>query len=88
VLVDERSFEEAIAAPRLHHGGAPDLVLHEATVPATVLDALRARGHALAEVPALGRVSGFYCVEGVSDSEYGCAAGSDPRGWGLGTLVQ
>jgi gamma-glutamyltranspeptidase/glutathione hydrolase len=88
VLVDERSLEEAIAAPRLHHGGAPDLVLHEARLPAPVLDALRARGHALAEAAALGRVSGFYCVDGVRDSEQGCAAGSDPRGWGLGTLVQ
>ena len=88
VLVEDLPLEEAIAAPRLHHGGAPDLVLYEASVPPTELDALRARGHGMAEAPPLGRVGGFYCVEGVRDSEEGCAASSDRRGWGRGTLVQ
>ena len=88
VLALDQPLEEVIAAPRLHHGGAPDLVLYEAGVPPTELDALRARGHGLAEAQGLGRVGGFYCVEGLRDSEEGCAAGSDPRGWGLGALVQ
>jgi gamma-glutamyltranspeptidase/glutathione hydrolase len=88
VLTLDRPLEEALAAPRLHHGGQPDLVLYEAGVPPPDLEALRARGHGLDEVPALGRVGGFYCVEGLRDSEEGCAAASDPRGWGLGALVQ
>lgn len=88
VLVEELPLAQAIAAPRLHQGGQPDLVLYEAGVPPAELDALRARGHGLTEAPALGRVGGFYCVEGLRDSEEGCAAGSDPRGWGLGALVQ
>jgi gamma-glutamyltranspeptidase/glutathione hydrolase len=88
VLAQDRPLEEAIAAPRLHHGGQPDRVLYEPEVPPPVLDALRARGHSLAEAPALGRIGGFYCVEGLRDSDEGCAAGSDPRGWGLGALVQ
>jgi gamma-glutamyltranspeptidase/glutathione hydrolase len=88
VLVEGRPIEQAIAAPRLHHGGSPDFVLHEPQVAPAVLEALRARGHELVMSPALGRVSGFYCVEGVIDAEEGCAVGSDPRGWGLATLVQ
>jgi gamma-glutamyltranspeptidase/glutathione hydrolase len=88
VLVEGRPLEQAIAAPRLHHGGTPDFVLHEPAVATPVLDALRARGHELVEAPALGRVGGFYCAEGVIDSEAGCAVGSDPRGWGLATMVQ
>jgi gamma-glutamyltranspeptidase/glutathione hydrolase len=87
-LVEGRPLEQALAAPRLHHGGSPDFVLHEQAVAETVLDALRARGHELVVSPALGRVSGFHCAEGVIDSEEGCAAVSDPRGWGLSTLVQ
>jgi len=88
VLALDQPLEEVIAAPRLHHGGAPDLVLYEAGVPPTELDALRARGHGMAEAEALSRVGGFYCVEGLRDIKYGCAANSDPRGWGLGALVQ
>ncbi len=88
VLVEGRSIEQAIGAPRLHHGGMPDFVLHEAEVETEALDALRARGHQLLMTPALGRVNGFYCVEGVIDADQGCAVSIDPRGWGLATLVQ
>ena len=88
VLVEGRPIEQAISAPRLHHGGMPDFVLHEPQVAPASLDALRARGHALVKTPALGRVNGFYCVEGVRDAEQGCAVAGDPRGWGLSTLVQ
>lgn len=88
VLVEGKPIEEAIGAPRLHHGGSPDFVLHEPQVAPLVVEALRARGHELVSAPALGRVTGFYCVEGVIDVEEGCAVAGDPRGWGLATLVQ
>ncbi len=88
VLVEGRPIEQAIAAPRLHHGGMPDYVLHEPQVSSAALEALRARGHELVKSPGLGRVNGFYCVEGVIDADQGCAVAGDPRGWGLSTLVQ
>ena len=88
VLVEGQPIEQAIAAPRLHHGGMPDFVLHEAEVAPAALESLRARGHEPVLSPRLGRVNGFYCVEGVIDADQGCAVAGDPRGWGLATLVQ
>lgn len=87
-LVDKRPLAEAIAAPRLHHGGSPDAVFFESTAAPAVLEALRSRGHVLRRSEALGRVNLFYCPGGLTASEQGCAVTSDPRGWGLGTLVQ
>lgn len=87
-LVDGRPLTEAVAAPRLHHGGSPDAVLFEPTTAQAVLGALRSRGHELRRSEALGRVNLFYCSGGLTAAEQGCAVASDPRGWGLGTLVQ
>lgn len=88
ILIDERPLDLAVAAPRLHHGGVPDVVLYEPKMAPTVLDGLRERGHVLRPAEALGRINAFYCVEGLRDSEAGCAARTDPRGWGLGGLAQ
>ncbi len=88
VLVDKRPLARAIAKPRLHHGGSPDVVFFESTAGPAVLEALRSRGHVLRRSDALGRVNLFFCSGGLTAGEQGCAATSDPRGWGLGTLVQ
>jgi gamma-glutamyltranspeptidase/glutathione hydrolase len=45
---------EAVAAPRFHHQWLPDELLLEADTPADVVDALRARGHAVRVVDDLG----------------------------------
>jgi len=87
-LVDQRHLAHAIAEPRLHHGGSPDAVFFEPTTATAVLEALRSRGHELRRSEALGRVNLFFCNDGLAASEQGCAVESDPRGWGLGTLVQ
>ncbi len=87
-LVDGRPLDQAVADPRLHHGGAPDLVLHEAQMNPKVLDALRRRGHELRQTDKLGRVNGFHCVEGLIDSDDGCQVANDPRGWGLASRVE
>jgi len=87
-LVKDRPLAEAIAAPRLHHGGSPDAVFFESTAAPAVLEALRSRGHVLRRSEALGRVNLFFCPGGLTVRDQECAATSDPRGWGLGTLVQ
>ncbi len=88
-LIEGRPLDQALGAARLHHGGAPDLVRHEAGVDPAVLDSLRRRGHELRQAEqTLGRVSGFYCVEGLIDEDEGCQVASDPRGWGLATRVE
>jgi gamma-glutamyltranspeptidase/glutathione hydrolase len=67
---------EAVAAPRLHHQWLPDELLVEAGTPADVVDALRARGHAVRVVDDLGGG-----VEAIAfDPETGVLSGApDPR---------
>ncbi|MFQ5773943.1 MAG: gamma-glutamyltransferase [Kiloniellaceae bacterium] len=84
----KRPLAEAIAARRVHHGGAPDILLHEPGWGAAALDALRRRGHTLREVPALGHVNAFYCPDGLKHSGETCQVASDPRGYGLAQSAQ
>ena len=87
-VLDGRSLHEAMAEPRVHHAGAPDVVFYESGVAPETLARLRARGHILREAPELGRVNALYCVKGVRNFDKGCAVTSDPRGRGLGTVVR
>ena len=88
LLLDQRDAKFVVAEPRLHHGGAPDVTLYEPAVPASVLDALRLRGHRLEERARLGRVNAFACGGALSDEEPGCVPASDPRGYGLAATAQ
>ena len=83
-----RGLEEALALPRVHHGGAPDLLWHEPGVDGDVLAALRRRGHELREVPALGHVNAFYCPLGLKVRPESCGVANDPRGFGLAYVAQ
>ncbi len=87
-LVDDLPLGEAVAAPRFHHGGAPDVTFYEEGVDEGVLAGLRARGHLLRPAPGLGRVTALYCPNSFKRDFDSCAFASDPRGWGLGFLVQ
>ncbi|MCU0621447.1 MAG: gamma-glutamyltransferase [Gemmatimonadales bacterium] len=68
-------LEEAVAAPRLHHNGLPDLVDWEPNgLGAAVRETLRARGHHLAERP------GFMAtVNAIRVTPKGLEGVSDPR---------
>jgi gamma-glutamyltranspeptidase/glutathione hydrolase len=83
-----RGLREAIELPRLHHGGAPDVVWYEPGVKGAALDSLRRRGHLLRPAPALGRANAFYCPEGLKDNPESCVVANDPRGFGLAYVVQ
>ncbi len=87
-LVDGAALTEAVAAPRVHHGGLPDTTLHEPGLPAAAVAALRRRGHRLAEVAELGRVNAIYCSDGIPRTWESCMFANDPRGHGLATIVQ
>ncbi|MEE8189433.1 MAG: gamma-glutamyltransferase [Kiloniellales bacterium] len=84
----EAQLDAALALPRLHHGGAPDVVLLEPRVDETVRKGLAARGHVLRDVPALGRVSAFYCPKGLRNNPGSCEVAHDPRGFGLAVTAQ
>ncbi len=87
-LQDETPLKEAVAAPRFHTTGAPDVAFYEEGASDQVLEGLRARGHALREAPALGRINAVYCPNSVKRRRDKCAFATDPRGSGLGFLVQ
>jgi gamma-glutamyltranspeptidase/glutathione hydrolase len=72
--------QQAVSAPRVHHQWVPDILRVEAAIPADVVEALRARGHAVevsdwdwsvAEVIAIDPETGWH------------TGGSDPRSQGL-----
>ncbi len=84
----ETPLESAIKAPRIHHGGFPDVVLLEPRVNGAVRDALTRRGHALREVPAIGRVNAFHCSDGLRNHGETCEVAHDPRGFGLAATAQ
>jgi gamma-glutamyltranspeptidase/glutathione hydrolase len=87
-LDGEATLDQAMAAPRLHHGGAPDVVWHEPGVGGAVLAGLSRRGHNLRPVLALGHVNAFYCPEGLKDKPESCGVANDPRGFGLAYVAQ
>ena len=83
-----RGLREAMALPRVHHGGAPDVVWFEPGVNGAVLEGLRRRGHRLRPIPALGHVNAFHCPTGLQDDPGSCVVVNDPRGFGLAYVAQ
>jgi gamma-glutamyltranspeptidase/glutathione hydrolase len=84
----EQPLEAAVAAPRLHHGGAPDRVEVEPRLGEAARQALARRGHSLREAVALGHVNAFYCPGGLQDSGETCEVAADPRAYGLAVTAQ
>ncbi len=87
-LSDDLPLDRAVAEPRFHHGGAPDVTFYEEGVPDSVLESLQARGHLLRRAPGLGRVNTLYCPYSFKRRQETCQFANDPRGWGLGFMVQ
>jgi gamma-glutamyltranspeptidase/glutathione hydrolase len=54
VIDFRQTIDAAVSAPRLHHQWLPDYVLVERTVPAAVVESLRARGHTVQVGPPGG----------------------------------
>jgi len=84
-ILDGSVLERALRLPRVHHGGLPDVVLAEKTVPAAVLAGLRDRGHKVTVVPSLGRINAAECPLGldVQTEAAACFVFADPRGFGI-----
>lgn len=72
----------AIAAPRAHTIGNPDVAFVEAAMSAADQDGLRALGHDLRTLGKIGRVNGFYCPRGLPRVQT-CQFVIDPRSFGL-----
>ncbi len=87
-LTGDGGLHKAMAAPRVHHGGKPDVVWYETGLDGASLEGLRRRGHHLREVPALGHVNAFHCPEGLQGDPELCVVANDPRGFGLAYIAQ
>jgi len=76
----------AVSLQRLHHNAVPDLAFVEGLADERaelLLEILRARGHEIREVPALGTVMAWICREGLETDPADCSVAADPRGRGL-----
>jgi len=80
VLLDALLFgmevEAAQAAPRIHHQWSPDVLQHEAGLPASVVGSLRAKGHRVEARDKIGKVNL------VIRSKAGLEAAGEPRSGG------
>ncbi len=85
LLLAERPLREALALPRLHHGGAPDRVAIEPGISAEARNGLASRGHQVVEVPEIGRVNAVYCQRGLPRAPELCRFENDRRGFGIAT---
>ncbi len=82
-MAAQMPLEQAVAQPRLHHRGVPDLAYYEQSMDRGVLDGLLARGYSIAPTHSLGLVNAIYCPLGLPTKPDSCAVANDPRGAGL-----
>lgn len=79
----EQSAAAAVAAPRVHNGGDPDVTYHEPGLETAVQAHLTALGHRIAATPVLGQVNVLWCPDGLPTTPESCQMAADPRGSGL-----
>jgi gamma-glutamyltranspeptidase/glutathione hydrolase len=83
----DKPLTEAMATPRLHHNGSPDVVFYEEGMPAEVLAGLRERGSEVGEAGILGRATAVWCPGGLPGTPDSCQAAADPRASGLAMVL-
>lgn len=87
-IVGDSTLADAIAAPRVHHAGAPDTAFVESTLDTQIKEALSRRGHRLEEAGRIGLVNAVFCSSGLpvaKGDQLSCSSETDPRGTGLAT---
>jgi gamma-glutamyltranspeptidase/glutathione hydrolase len=77
---------DAIAAPRYHHNGAPDVVYTESIDRSQGESALTQRGHQTQKIDIIGRVNAIWCPKSIQRDSTGCSAAADPRAYGLAVV--
>ena len=82
LLDGEQPLGEAVAAPRLHHDGASGRLAVEPAIGAATRADLRARGHRLVEVEAIGRINAIQCPGGLQREPESCRFTNERRRFG------
>jgi len=83
VLLDQQGLEAAVAAPRVHLSGDPDVTYHEPGLDAGAVAALLSAGHRTQATPVIGNVNALSCPDGLPVAPDSCRMAADPRGQGL-----
>jgi gamma-glutamyltranspeptidase/glutathione hydrolase len=83
VLLADQGLDVAMRAPRIHHGGSPDITYVEPEAAPDDVQQLVRRGHTMATTPVLGVVNAISCPNGMPRDKNTCAVMSDPRGHGI-----
>ncbi|TAN63730.1 MAG: gamma-glutamyltransferase, partial [Magnetospirillum sp.] len=84
--IDAKPIGEALAMPRLVQPATPDVVFVESGPYAIDPAPLQQHGHQTNPVTMPSRVEALNCPNGHKNSE-GCDTATDPRGFGLATMV-
>lgn len=90
VMLESRGGDlaAAVAAPRVVNVGVPDVTYVEPSLPDDIQSALRQYGHDLRAESEVGRANALSCPGGLRFDPGGCNVATDPRGHGLGVIVQ
>ena len=83
VVEGEMRVGDAIAAPRVHNAGDPDVTYFEAGLDEQAKAHLSTLGHRTAATPVLGQVNMLFCDGGLPTKPATCQMKADPRGAGL-----
>lgn len=83
VLLGEENLEAAIAQPRVHLSGAPDVTYYEQNLDAAALQMLNRAGHQTQATSVIGSVNAIVCPDGLPSGAETCRMAVDPRGQGL-----
>jgi gamma-glutamyltranspeptidase/glutathione hydrolase len=85
---EKASLQQLLAAPRVGPGPDPGTVIAERSVSPAAKAAIAGLGLRVVDGPALGRVQGIFCSDGMLRSPASCIAGADPRGFGYALLAE
>jgi gamma-glutamyltranspeptidase/glutathione hydrolase len=83
VLYGEQKLKPALAQPRVHLSGNPDVTYVEPNLDSETLAALKAAAHHVQATPVLGQVNALACLDGLPTLPATCQMAVDPRGAGL-----
>jgi len=86
-MIEGQSLEQAMPAKRVHHGGAPDVVLYEEGIDPAILASLTQRGHQVAPAGIIGRAAALACTPSHDKGGQTCSAKIDGRTDGLAQLL-
>lgn len=82
IVAGEENMVSAVALPRAFNTGNPDITLVESAMPDAERAALVTLGHNVEQTQSIGRVSGFFCPDGLPRGQT-CQFVKDPRSFGL-----